>query len=227
MHGWWRSSDAGASGPIGPSRAACSAAAFSAPVTMSRTSRAASSVRSPTVSASRGTRSSPPKSAAAAAIVDGCSATRCVPSPGRAPGSLNATCASRPRPRTARSTGAVSSSAWYRATSASGSAAAPSSASRRPNRDAFELAIEGDAEAARVVGPEPEVLVEAEHRRVLAGQRAIGRVCAQRGVEAARGVARGQQQPHARPRANAVGDQLGRGQPDVVGVVEDEQRWCH
>ena len=201
-HGWPRSSEAGASGPIGPSRAACSASAFSAPVTMSRSSRAASSVRSPTVSASRGTRSAPPKSAAAAAMVDGSSATRRTPSPGREPGSLKATCASRPgRGRRGRRGGVEHRLVARRLGLRVGGGAVERLAAA--DRDPGELAVEGGAEAARVVGAEAEVLVEAEHRDVLAGQRAVGGVVAQGGIQAARRVAGGQQ--HARACARGCG----------------------
>jgi hypothetical protein len=53
-------------------------------------------------------------------------------------------------------------------------------------------------------------------------------MAAQRGVQASRSVAGGQQHAHARAGADAVGDELGRGQPDVASVVEDEQgHRCH
>ena len=61
------------------------------------------------------------------------------------------------------------------------------------DRDTGELAIQVGAEAARVVGAEAEVLVEAEDGHVIAGQRAVGGVAAQGGVQASRGVAGGQQ----------------------------------
>jgi hypothetical protein len=92
------------------------------------------------------------------------------------------------------------------------------------DRDPGQLAVEQGAEAARILSAEAEVLVEAEHRHMPAGQRAVGRAVAQGRVEAARRVTGGEQHARARARAHAVGDELGGGQPDVAGVVEDEQR---
>ena len=189
---------------------------------MSKSSRAASSVRSPTVSASRGTRSAPPKSAAAAAMVDGSSAHAAHAVAGPRAGLVEGDVRVAPEAEhgevdrrrvedrlVARGLGVgVGGGAVERLAAA--------------DRDAGELAVQVGAEAARVVGAEAEVLVEAEDGHVGAGQRAVGGVGAQRGVQASRGVAGGQQ--HAQPRAcaDAVGDELGRGQPDVAGVVEDE-----
>ena len=214
----------GRRGPAGPSSISCRASAFSSPVTRTSTSRAASSVRRPTVSASRGTRSAPPKSPAAAAIVDAASATRRTPSPGREPGSLNATCASRPSPSTARSIGAASRTAWYRAASTSGSGAAPSSASRRPSvrpassRSSSARKLRGSSAPSPRYSSSPSTVTWA-----------VGsdpsRAWARSAAYMPRGVCPvGSSRRTRDTRAQAVGDQLGRGQPDVPGLSEHQDR---
>ena len=94
--------------------------------------------------------------------------------------------------------------------------------------DARELAIQVRTEAARVMAVESEVLVQSQHRDVVAGQRSVGGVRAQRGIHATRRVARGQQRAHPRAGADPVRHQLGGREADMAGVVEDEQRRrCH
>jgi hypothetical protein len=90
--------------------------------------------------------------------------------------------------------------------------------------EAGELAVERRAETARVVLPEAQVLIQAEHGHTIRGQRAVGGVVAQRRIEPNRRMPCRQQHAHVSTRADTVGDQFGRGQADVTMIVEDQQR---
>ena len=89
--------------------------------------------------------------------------------------------------------------------------------------EAGELAVERGAETARVVLPEAKVLIEPEHGHMIGGQRAVGGVVAQRRIEPNRRTPGREEHAHVSARADTVGDQFGRGQPDVMMIVEDHQ----
>ena len=151
---------------------------------MSRSSRAASSVRSPTVSASRGTCSAPPNSAAAAAIVDGVQ-RHAVHARRRAGARLverDVRVASEAEDgevdRCGVEHGLVARGLGL------GSAAAPSSASRRP----IGMPASSRSRSARKLrgssAPSPRYSSSPSTVTWLAGQRPVGGVAAQRGVQA-------------------------------------------
>ena len=93
----------------------------------------------------------------------------------------------------------------------------------RADRDAGELTLQVGGEAALVAAPEAAVLVELEHRGLLARQLAADGVCAQRRVDAERRAPGGEEHAQARARAQAVGDQLGRGLRDRVRAGEHQR----
>ena len=87
---------------------------------------------------------------------------------------------------------------------------------------ALEWTVPGVPVLLEVAG-QPDVLVEPERGHVPGRQRALRGVRAQRAVHRPRRVAGGQQHAQRRPRADAVGDELGGEQSDVPLLREHER----
>jgi hypothetical protein len=94
---------------------------------------------------------------------------------------------------------------------------------QRADREARERGAQLMGEAARIAGRHAGVLVELQHRGLHAGRPPGRGVRAQRLVHALGRAAGREQQPRARPRGQAVEDELGGEQADPLGVAEDQR----